>query len=245
MVGAVHRLHQLREAHLQRQGDHAGAWHHHLAHLGVAQGEEALKHVALVGHQADHAVGFDQGFQLTGRESGHQFIPVARQPEQAQQAIAQPLQQHQQGAEAAHHRFEYGCQSQGGSLRAMQHPGLGHQTTEQRGQHHQPKEQEPIQPGLAQPGTGRPRAPALRQAPACPAQSQQGQCHAQLSGDQGSPQAALQAGHSRGTPLTIRLKQLHPGGAQPDQREFRGSEEGQQEQQGRRCQESHRVQMRA
>jgi hypothetical protein len=36
---------------------------------------------------------------------------------------------------------------------------------------------------------------------------------------------------------------LHPRGPQPDQGEFRGSEEGQQKQQGRRCQESHRVQM--
>ena len=109
----MHRLHQLTEPHLQRQGHHAGAGHHHLAHLGVAQREQTLEHVAFVRHQAGDAVGLDQGFELTGGEGRHKLIPLARQTQQPQQPIAQPLDQQQHGGQAAAEGLKQWRQPQG------------------------------------------------------------------------------------------------------------------------------------
>ena len=57
------------------------------------------------------------------------------------------------------------------------------------------------------------------------------------------PQPPLQPRHRPGTGLAIGFQQLHAGGPQPDQGKFRGGEEGQQEQQCRWCQKTHRDRM--
>ena len=58
-------LHHFRETDRGRQGDHPGARHHHLPHLGVPQGKDTFKDVFLVGEQSRHPTGFHQGFQLS------------------------------------------------------------------------------------------------------------------------------------------------------------------------------------
>ena len=65
MAGVMHRFHHLGEAHIHRQGDHAGTGHHHFTHLGVPQGEHPFENVAFVGEETGDPTCINQGLQLS------------------------------------------------------------------------------------------------------------------------------------------------------------------------------------
>ena len=118
----------------------------------------------------------------------------------------------------------------------MQNPSFRNQPTHQGGQQHQHGKHAEVPPDLLAGGCRE----ALRQSATAPAQGQQRHGHAELGGHQGPAQTPLEAGNGGGSSVTVLLQQLNPGRAQADQGKLGRREEGQQDQQGRRSQESHR-----
>ena len=120
----------------------------------------------------------------------------------------------------------------------MQHPCLGQQPPDQGGEQGQNQEDTHIHPGME--GHLGQAAPQFRRdATADPAHCQQRQHGPQLGGHQHAPQPLLQARHGPGAGLAVVEELLHPAGAQADQGELPGREEGHQGQQNGQGQEAH------
>ena len=230
VAGVMDRLHQLSEAHIHRQGDHAGARDHHLAHLGVPQGEHSLKNVALVGEEAGDTAGIDQRLQLSSRQGRNQFIPLGPQPHQPQHQTGDSLQQIEQRGQTAHHDLEQGPEPQSRRLRTTQHPGLRQQTCHQAGDDDENQEQAAIQPGSSRCSL-RPEAQA--EATTGPAQGDQSHAASQLGEGESTPEPPLQTLQGEGAALTLLHQHLNTAGAQAQQRDFRCGAEGRQYQQQR------------
>ena len=124
-------FHHLGEADIDRQRHHPGPGHHHFPDLRIAQRKHTLEDAAFIGEKTRDTSGFHQGFQLSGGEGRHQFIPFRRQAHQPQQDGRQTLEQVEQRRQTTHRHLQQRSQAQSGRFRPTQHPGLGQQSSQQ------------------------------------------------------------------------------------------------------------------
>ena len=210
MTGVMHGLHHFRKTDRGRQSDHPRARHHHLPHLGVPQGEDTFQDVLLIREQPRDPSRFHKGFQLTSGKGWHQHIPLGSQAKQAHQQARQRLKQVEQWSQAAHHHLQQRHQAKRRGFRTVQHPGLGQQTSHQRGQQHDAEEQGCVAPS----DTHRPIRPEPPpQTTASPAKGHQSKGCTQLRHQQSAPQASLKTLDGTGPGLLFLNEHFNATGA--------------------------------
>ena len=190
MARVMDGFHHLSEPHVHRQGHHPRPRNHDLTDLGIAQREDPFEDVALVREETRDPAGFDQGFQLPGREHRHQGIPLGRQSCQPQQKCRQRFQDIDQRGQTAHHRLQDRSQPQCRRLGTIEHPGLRQETGNERRAQNDCQKQPRIQPDSAG-SSVRPEPHA--ESTTSPAERDDGESRSQLGHHQSPFEVTLQA----------------------------------------------------